>query len=323
MDDSRTLRFNLSTLSTAQHIVAVDLVTKPAPDSPAYNMRLHEVIESSTGAGEGEEGEELKLIHEGEQSGVGWNTIHVSNVVDSVDSERRWRNYKLVLSMDVEGGVSASQLLHQIKPMLLIYTFGDASDSTLQETVVSPSAAAPEAGRSPGTAMPTAGKDGPAHHHAATRFPGTVGPKSLREGKMQRRRRRRRSVATGGGSAPSITQLPTLESLGQQHCQKEVRTMTFEQLGWPGSDFEVLEPAVADFSFCYGLCNKAEIFEYRKQYSDHAHLLSQAAPELVANGIAPGCVPSGYVPVDVRYISKFSKVITLTTLPGVTSCSCL
>ena len=293
MDDFRTLQFNLSSLSTADDIIAIDLVVKQLANVPAYKTQLHEVI-----AGESEDaGTDLKLVHEGEHEGGAWHTIHVQNVVDSRDLFSGDRNYQLVLSLSSEQELPVGDVLHSIKPMLLVYT-NDANVTT------------PDSGTGPGTATPTQGRS----------TPGSSRTKGARDDTSIRRRRRRREATV----TPQSASLPTLDSLGAQHCRKEVRTMSFQDLGWPGSDYEVVSPEVATFSFCYGLCDKANDYSHLgTPYTSHARVLSMMKPELVANRIAPGCAALDYKPTEVSYYSPITRVVTVTTMPDVTSCLCM
>lgn len=313
-DDSRTLQFNLSSLSTADNIVAVNLVLKRPANLPPYKAHLHEVL----GGGAGGEEVDLKLLDAGEHLGE-WHTIQVRDMVDSVDRTSGWRNYRLILSISGGGGEGSSNILHSIKPMLLVYT----NDANLTTTAANLPGDDASPGIRPGTAMPTQGRGTPAATSARSKG-------SRQQDATTTRRKRSTDLSASGeeGSEMAGTQgqQTPLETLSTQHCQKVIRRrLTFEELGWPGSSFVVLAPPTIDFSFCYGLCNRADAIEYQNLYTNHARVLKASNPELTDEGVVTGCAPASYTPTprEVTYMSSVSKIITMTTIPDITSCRCL
>lgn len=288
-DNSRVLQFNLSSMGMGNKIVAIDLVLKQTRGAPTLKTQLHEMW--------GEEADlNLKLLDSGEYNGQ-WHTLHVQSAVDSVDSTSGERNYRLLLS--VSGGKDddkMEEVLRRVKPMLLIYT--NEVNMTYESVDTS-------------TDRTTA---------ASTRS------KSSRQQHGGRGIRRRKSVGTAPNPASSgpVNSQPSLAEMKKLHCRRQTRTMTFEQLGWPGTQFVVLTPHSAVFSFCTGHCNQpihppssgGSTF-----YSNHAKIISLGQPKLA--GIAPCCVPMEISPIEVTYYSRFTRVIVMTSFPDVSSCGCL
>lgn len=291
-DGSRTLSFNLSdSMGAVDKIAAVDLVLKQTSElsGSSYRVHLHEISGDETDM-------DLKLLDSGEYTGK-WHTLHVQNLVDNVDSATGKRNYRLLLSVSGEGEAS---LLGMLKPMLLIYTI---ENQTGEDSVLSPvDTGMPVRTRSRGSSSRSRSKESRQQHE--------------RDSGRGNRRRRDVSGAQATESTVSLQELKTLS------CRKHTRTMTFAELGWPGSAFQVMSPKTAKFTFCYGTCNRPHQAN-TVSYTNHAKLVSLTRPELANEGIAPCCVPMEYRPIPITRVSKTSHVIIMTTYPDATSCRCL
>lgn len=291
MDNSRTLRFNLSNdITPADKIVAIDLVLKQAPGASSYKTHLHEI------SGDGMD-MDLKLLDSGDYSGE-WHTLHVQNFVDSVDGTSGRRDYRLLLS--ISGGEGAGDVLHRVKPMLLIY-------SNDQDQGVEGEYADWEA--------PSASRNMAAHSRSRSKESRQEDGRS-RSGYSHRRRRREVTSASSESNSRSLS-LSDMQSLS---CQRQVRVVSFHDLGWPGSAlYDVLSPSRARFSFCAGTC--ADPYNQgTTNYTNHAKMVSLTQPRL--EGVTPCCVPTQYKAVRTTYASKFSGVTTMTTYPNAISCGC-
>ncbi len=286
------LQFNLSSLSVSDTIVTVHLVLKQPPNIPSFKTHLHEIV------GESSLKHDLKLLDSGEWEGQ-WHTLHVENMVDAIDSTNRRRNYRLAISISSSEKNSPDEedLLHMMKPMLLVYT------NSLNQTSESLGTKSP----------PSLGRNN---------MGSNVREKDSRTQQGPAIRRRRSVTGTESQGAPSVAE-PTLDELAQLPCQKNIRMMTFAELGWPGSSNEVLVPTEAQFSFCHGRCNLPSHPDYQHQYTNHAKVISLARADLVGEGIAPCCVPIEYNPIEVSYRNIYTGVIVMTSLPDITSCQCL
>lgn len=270
-------------MDSADDIAAIDLVLKQPLGSGTHKTRLHEM------SGEGSE-MELKLLDSGESEGE-WHTLSVQNVEDSVDKVSGVRNYQLLLSMSLsegeEGGEEAemSEVLHQVKPMLFIYT-NDRRHTTEQAAEATPT--------SPTTTR-----------RAAPSARATKG-----------RHRSRRQVV--------VQPEPTLAELGKLSCRIQQKTISFTKLGWPGTGYTVITPGPdVNFTFCHGQCNDPLHSQLEHMYNNHARLMSLTEPALAEAGVTPCCVPDESVPIEVTFHSTITHVTTMTTIPHVNTCRCL
>lgn len=215
---------------------------------------------------------DLKLLDSGFYMGE-WHTLDIEKFQDSIDSSEGRRNYRLSLSINhYQGDADLEDILHNIKPMLLVYT----SDM----------------GKFTGRRSTT---------------------KSTRSSDRSRQRKRR-----------SIRDEPSLEELKRLSCRKQVRTMSFRDLNWPGERYAVLHPFAANLSFCYGTCNDP-FGDNRVQYNNHAKFISIARPDLVSLGESPCCVPNpkDFTATMVTYMSLDANVTYHTSFPDVTTCICM
>ena len=282
-------------------IVAVDLVLKQPPNVPSYRTQLHEII------GEGSlSRQNLKLLDTGDWDGE-WHTLHVENMIDSMDAASNRRNYRLSLSVSANGKGGSPQkgkplqeweVLQMVKPMLLVYT----NDFNLSSENLGT--------RSP----PAVGRNNMAMENVRAKETHV----------KQRSIRSRRSVT--GAQQPEPAQSmsePSLDELASRPCQRNVRTLSFAELGWPGNEEVVIAPSIAQFSFCHGGCNRANDPRYADQYTNHAKILSITKSDLLAAGILPCCVPVEYNPIEVTYRNIYTDIVTMTTLPDISSCQCM
>jgi hypothetical protein len=267
-------------------IVAIDLVLKQAPGASAYQTRLHEISGDETDR-------DLKLLDAGEYRG-NWHTFHVADLVDSVDGDSGKRNYRLLLS--ISGGEDAGNILREAKPMLLIYINdqGQSGGEVDEDEGVAPTSR-DRSSRSRSRTKESRGRSLSGQGH----------------------RRRRRDVS---GVEPT-SQTVSLSDMQNMSCRKQTRITTFRELGWPGAWlFTVLSPVSAHFSFCAGTCSNP-LNPGTTNYTNHAKLISLSEPQLAR--VTPCCVPTKYTPIPIKYTSRFSKVLTMTTYPIAESCGCM
>lgn len=289
-DNSRTLQFNLSSsIDAADKITAIDLVLKQEAGVSSYETHLHEIS--------GDEDTELKLLDSGVYRGE-WHTLHVQNLMDSVDGTSGKRNYNLLLSVSGGAGEGTDDLLRRVKPMLLIYT--NDMNRTGGETVPTHDG------------YPVIGRDRSGFSSSKeyrSRDPRT---RSNEQDDTQSNRRRRNA----GGESGTMS----LAEKRQLTCRVQETTTTFGEdgMGWPGSQYMVLTPSVARFSFCLGTCN--DPFSTTVNYTNHAKLIGLNQPDLA--DITPCCVALEFTPLPIMYVSLVSRVTTMTTYPIARSCRC-
>lgn len=279
-DNSRTLQFNLSSVDSADEITAIDLVLKQPLSSHTYKTNLHEM------SGEGSEMDLKLLDSSGEYEGE-WHTLSVQNVQDTVDKVSGVRNYQLLLSLSGGGEAEMSQVLHEVKPMLLIYT-NDRRHTAEQAAATTPTS-------------PTTRRAAPSIR--------------ITKGRRLNRRQRRQVV---------VEPEPTLAELGKLSCRRQTKTISFSKLGWPGSRYTVITPGLdVNFTFCHGLCNDPIHSQLGRMYNNHARLMSLTEPELAEARVTPCCVQDESTPIEVTYHSRITHVTIMTTIPHVNSCRCL
>lgn len=271
-------------MTGTDRIAAIDLVLKQAPGASPYKTHLHEISGDETDM-------ELKLLDSGEYDGE-WHTLHVQNLVDSIDGASGKKNYKLLLSVSGGEDEGMDDLLQRVKPMLLIYT------NDLNRTGEEPMADEGHQVMGRASAGSSRSKDSRS--------------RSRQQYSTRRQRRRRDASEASSSSGLSLAQMKALS------CRVQERRVTYQELGYPGSLHVVLSGTVTTFAFCYGTCN--DPFSSAVNYTNHAKLIGLT---LMQDSVAPCCVPNEFTPTPITYVSIFSSVITMTTYPNARSCQCM
>lgn len=273
-------------------ILAIDLVLKQTPGTSVYRTSLHEITEDETDI-------DLKLLDSGLYRGD-WHTLHVENLVDSMDGGSGRRNYKLLLS--ISGGEEAEDILRRAKPMLLIYT----NDLSQTGEVGSYDAAAD---------LGTTRDRDDSRSRTRTRSRSKESREEYGQSRSrQSHRRQRRDVP----SESTTSATPTGTHSQSEPCQKYSTTTSFAQLGWPGPvTYKVLFPGenAARFDFCAGTCLQSSNND-TTDFTNHATLISRTLQSHVC------CVPTEYTPVPIKYTGRFSRVLIVATYPIARSCGC-
>ena len=117
-------------------------------------------------------------------------------------------------------------------------------------------------------------------------------------------------------------QAPTYEALGSEPCSLHTQYLTYEQMGWPGSEITVLIPEIGiNYNFCYGHCNSP--FTGEVDYPPHAQIIEALNQFTAKNLPPPCCVPKELFNETIIYRSGPNvEDISKKNMQDVKSCGC-
>lgn len=113
--------------------------------------------------------------------------------------------------------------------------------------------------------------------------------------------------------------LSRLQTLARQECSIQFHFSSYRELGWPGSDVQVITPQNVNFSFCHGHCN-SPYGDNREAYSRHAQIIEwlNLSGERVTP--PPCCTPTKLIPKELIYVRD--RIVSMTNVQSVESCGC-
>lgn len=285
--NKREMQFDLHGFKSTEEIVEVRLVLKQAANAPEYTASVHEITADGKGL------QELDShVYHGEWLDLKVHTVNDhSPIMTELNGEYNQRSYRLALKIsDVSNTLNCSETLNNLKPMLVIYTY----DPKVLEHMTK--------GDNKTTSSST---------------------KSTESTKESSEEETNHTLKKRNAGYTVVERPPTpFEELGKLSCRLQHRNVTYAEIGWPENHLNIIiiRPTTLNFSFCYGHCRAPFTRGEEHKYTGHAKLISILNNDLVEAGIAPCCVPTSFLPIDIVF--EEYGLVSMTTFSDISACGC-